>query len=189
MRRYLYIILAVVVVLVAGAVVYFIFFNQAQPVPGATGTPGALPAGGTQNGTVGTLPSGGIATSTPSASAKFGVVSGEPVFAYFVDTQNDVVIVEPDGTIARITDGQPTSLSSSKIDNLITAGFSRDGTRVLVNFGNSANPQTSIFDLAVKAWMPLAVGILSPVWSPNDHRIAYLKANTGGGETLATLDV
>lgn len=58
-----------------------------------------------------------------------------------------------------------------------------------MNFGDPGKPQTSIFDLTVKAWTPLPLGIISPVWSPSDYRIAYLKENADGSESLMMLDV
>jgi hypothetical protein len=190
-RRYL--IIGVVIIVILGLVAIWWFFLRGTTTPPApAGSTGILPqTGGAQTGTgtSGNLPSGGNPVAgIPNAATKFGVVSDEPVLAYFVDAGNNVIIVEPDGKIARVTNGQTTFLSSSQIANLMAASFSYDGAKALVSFGDRDNPQTSIFDLATKAWAPLTMGIISPVWSPSDYRIAYLASNTDGTKTLATLN-
>src|SRR6185437_11810914 len=77
----------------------------------------------------------------------FGPVSNDPVIAYFVDTQNNVYVVKTTGVISKITNGQSTDLSSLQIQGLLDAGFSFDGKKALVSFGDPAAPQTSVFDV------------------------------------------
>ncbi len=199
-RRILYIILVIVVVIIVVALLYWFFFqrNRGLGTAPSNGTAGSLPAVGTQGapGTSNGAASGssagniGIASAgeVASGTTRFGLISNEPTFAYFVDAKNNVTIVEPDGKIASILNGEPTFLNSIAINNIIAASFSFDGAEVVVNFGDPANPQTSLFDVAAKSWLPLTAGILSPAWSPADERIAYLKTNTDGSETLFTLD-
>jgi hypothetical protein len=43
--------------------------------------------------------------------------------------------------------------------------------------------------MTTKAWTPLPAGMISPAWSHNDYRIAYLKESAGGTATVTTLDV
>jgi hypothetical protein len=197
MKRSLLIIIAIIAVIVIVGVIYWFFLRNLLAAPGQEGSTGSLPqtgtgivGGGGNSGSGGALPSGGNpAGGIPTATTRFGVVSNEPIFAYFVDAQNNVIAVEPDGKIAYITNGQTTFLSSSQIENLLSADFSYDGTKILVNFGDPNSPQTSIFNLATKSWSPLAAGIISPIWSPSDYRIAYLTANAAGVKSLATFDV
>ncbi len=196
MRRTIIYIIVAIVILAVISTLAFLFFspkNTAVVTPGgSTGTlpnPGTLPGTnvGNANGS-GNLPSGGNNGIGTGTATKFGITSNEPVLNYFVDAQNNLTIVEPNGKIARITNGEAAFLSSAEIASVISAGFSYDGTKIFVNFGDPANPQTSIFDSATKAWTPLVVGIISPTWSPSDYRLAYLKANADGTESLATLD-
>ncbi len=192
-RRIIYIIIAVVVIVIAVVVAYWFFFSQ-QSAPAQSGSSGTLPEAGLQTSSPGAGgASGGIASyptggGTTSSAVSFGVISDEPVLDYFVDAQNNVTVVEPDGKIASVVNSQATFLSSTQIQGLIRAAFSFDGKKILVNFGDPSNPQTSVFDLATKAWTPLAVGIVSPAWSPTDYRIAYLKTDPGGTQTLTTVD-
>ena len=197
MKRSIIIIAVVIVVIFAGAAFWFFILRNQSAAPATAGTSaagGALPTAGTQTGAGGGTGAGGALPSSTVLSGsglttQFGIVSDEPVLDYFIDAQNNTTVVEPDGKIATIANGQATFLSSITIQGMLTAGFSHDGAKILVNFGDPANPQTSIFNLTTKAWTPLALGIISPVWSPSDNRIAYLKQNTDGGESLTTLDV
>lgn len=211
-RRIVYIIVAIIVIAALAFAAYWFFFrNQGAPVP-AGGTTGSLPsvgtqggssasetAGGSTGGTAGTAGTGNTVVgagnigvfspgNAPNTASPFGLISNEPTLAYFDDAQNNVTIVEPSGKIASILNGQPTFLNSTAIQDVISAGFSHDGTKVVVSFGDPTNPQTSIFTVATKSWTPLPGGIISPVWSPVDGRIAYLTENSGGGETLSSLD-
>jgi hypothetical protein len=185
MKRSLIITIAVVAIFV-GIMLLLLFSRNNSPVPagGTTGTlPGAVTKGGSNNG--GFSPSQGLPVA--NGPTKFGLISNEPVIAY-TNIGDKVLVVEPNGKIAEVTSGQVNFLSSSEIQSVLSAGFSFDGKRAFVNFGDPGSPQTSIFDVKAKAWAPLTAGIVSPVWSPADSRIAYLKNNTDGTVSLATLD-
>ena len=99
-----------------------------------------------------------------------------------------VTVVHADGTIASVLNGQETVLSSSSFTNFIAASFSYDGMKVVVSSGNSTSPQVSIFDVATRMWTSLAVGAISPVWSPNDYRLVYLRDNGNGTEALMSFN-
>jgi len=75
------------------------------------------------------------------------------------------------------------------VQNFIAGGFSYDGTKAVISFGDPQNPQTSVFDVATETWTPLPTGLVSPVWSPADYRLAYLATGANGTESLTTLDV
>ena len=185
------IIAAIVVLLVIASVgLYFVFFTPKAAVVGngsQTGQTGSLPSAGNQSADTGNQ----AVTSTASTTMaqNFGVISGEPVLDYFVTATNTVTAIEPSGKIIQVTTGQITVINTVLMQNILSASFSYNGTKILVSFGDPNNPQASIFDISAKAWTPLAVGLQSPVWSPSDYRIAYLAANTSAGtETLATID-
>ena len=198
MRRYSYIIIAIIIVIVIVVAVLLIRSRSASTVPSSSvGTNGFLPTVGTEGGGAGTAGAGstegGNASGTSGAPSqapvgKFGVVFGEPVLNYFVDTSNTVVAVEPDGKIAQISGGQSTYLSSAEIANVMSVEFSYDGKKILVGFGELTSPQWSVFNVAIKAWTPLTVNTLSAAWSPSNYQIAYFAAS-GGVRTLQTLDL
>jgi hypothetical protein len=100
-----------------------------------------------------------------------------------------VTVVHTDGTILSTTNGQTLSLSSSSINDLISAAFSYDGRKVAVVSGSISNPQTSIFDVQNRAWTQLSMGALSPAWSPIDYRMAYLRNGGNGTESLSMIDL
>ena len=193
MKRYIYIVAgAVGIVIIAIGVFWFI--SQQRSTPGVTGTTGSLPAVGNQNTGTGGNGNGGAgsgnssggtgvagSSGAPGTVKSFGVLSNDPAFDYFVDAQNNVILVQPNGTIEAVANGQVTSLSSTTIANVISASFSYDGKKVLVSSGDPANPQTSIFNIASSSWTPLPQGMQSPAWAPSDSRIAYLSTVSATG--------
>lgn len=196
------IVIVAIVILIAIAVGSLLYFGLLAP---KAGTPGGAAAGQT-----GTLPAAGNQTNSPAAGTSgansggssagsdatvnlqlaknFGVISNEPVLDYFVTASNTVFAVEPDGKVIQVVGGNTTVLSQLAIQDVVSASFAFDGSRLLVNFGDPTNPQTSVFNLGTKAWAPMPAGWRSPVWSPTDFRILYGIVNANGTETLATAD-
>ena len=198
-RRLLIVLSVIALLIVVGIGLYFLFFGAKTPASPATGTQtgstGSLPSAGNQNNAGNGITAGGTTTGVGASGANatlaknFGVISSEPTLDYFVDAANTVTAIEPDGKIIQVTGGQVSTLNSLLVQNIISAGFSYNGAKVLVNFGDPANPQTSIFDVAAKTWTPLAQGLLSPVWSPSDYRIAFAASNANGTEGFGTFDL
>lgn len=210
MKRYIYIIIGIVVVAVLAILVLLYIKDRPSATGGTTGsltTTGSLPSVGTQGSTTsgsGTGAGGGAFGTTGSGSSTtgasgttgsgqagtqhFGALSNDPVLAYFVSAQNNITAIEPTGAIVTIVGGQSTTINSSTINDIISASFSYDGKKILVNFGDPASPQSSIFDLTTKTWAPLPQGIQSPQWSQANYQIAYLSATSGGKVVLSTID-
>ena len=198
MKRTIYIVIGTIVVIVVVLAVWWLFTRSQLSQISSPGTTGTLPQTGTQSvggGTSGGQQSNnGIAASSSAAGGgvnqaivkSFGVLPVGPVFDYFVDAQNNIVVVGPDGTVSQVTNGHSSFLSSTPIENLISTGFSYDGKKILVNFGVQSSPQSSIFDIATKSWTPLPQGLISPKWSPSDYKIAYL--TNGSTTALSTID-
>ena len=193
-RILIYVLIAIIIVGIIGAVVYFLTRNNNQPAS-QTGQTGSLPSTNGGNGVLnqganGSLPLGNaVKNGNPSGvAARLNIVSNEPVLDYFIDSRGVATIIEPDGEIAAVVNNTADTINASEVENIISAGFSYDGTKILANFGAPSNPQTSVFDIKTKTWTPLPSGMVSPQWSPTDYRIVYLQNNSNGTETLATLD-
>lgn len=207
MRRVLIVLIIVIAAAALGFGAWWLLSQNQQTQTPPAGTTGSLPevgtqgtgtgAGGTGSGTSGAgstvigsfTPGSASGTTNGGAAAaikSFGVAYAGPTANYFVDARNNIIIVGPDGTITEVTAGASSTLSSTPIANFIGATFSYDGKKVLVSFGDPANPQSSIFDVATKSWTPLPTGIVSPQFAPSDYRIAYL--TNGTTTSLFTLD-
>jgi hypothetical protein len=204
MKRYLYIVIGIIV---AAAIVILVLFliknNAASPTITTSGTTsGALPVVGTQ-GSNGSGASSSVATlglsptaSTTGASANgqtavqnFGVLSQSPVLDYFIDPQNNITAIQPTGAVITIANGKTTTVNSSTIDGIISASFSYDGKKILVSFGDPSNSQMDVFDVAANTWITFPKGIFSPQWSPiNNYQIAYLVVPSAGKLALATIN-
>lgn len=125
---------------------------------------------------------------TDEAAPVVGLISRNPVADYFVDTKNTVTLIQPDGLVFQVENGNVMSLSSVRIEDLISTEFSFDGKKLLAVFGTRSSPQASIFDLERKAWQPLPAGAHNPVWSPVSHEVAYLTREASGRRTLNILN-
>ena len=190
MKRFL-IIVGVIIIVVGICFLLYLFTRQGAANPAPGGQTGTLPSAPNQNPGTNTSSTPGSSVNSPSASssATFGIVSNDPALEYYVDGQNNTTIIEPGGIVEIITNGQATVISSSSIQNIIGAGFSYDGKKLLVNFGDATKPQTNVFDVATKSWTSLPQGMQSPVWSFSNYQIAYL-VNTGNGmESVLELNV
>ncbi len=207
MKRYITIIAVVIIVAVLVVVGLYIWKQYGSSGASGTtssGTAGTLPNAGTQgtsgsstSGTTGTTGATGGNTGSSSSGSTglvagtFGPLSNDPVLNYFVEPNNTVLALEPNGVVAQISAGQTSYLSSSTASNVIRGSFSLDGKLALINFGAAGTaPQTSIFAVASSKWTALPQGMQSPVWSPvpGDERIAYLANAATGTETLATIN-
>jgi len=203
MKRYIYIIIGIIAA--AGIAILILFLiknNSASTALNAFTPSGSLPATGTQGGNasssagtpVETLGLSPVATGTPAVSGqvsvqKFGVLSDAPVLDYFIDAQNNITAIEPSGEVVTIANGQTTTVNSSTIDNIISASFSYDGKKIVMNYGDVTNPQTAVFTVASNVWVALPKGMQSPQWSPiNNYQIAYLAPTASGKLALSTID-
>jgi len=194
-----YLIIAVVIIGIIWTIVYFLTRTGNQPENQIGQTTGSLPStnGGAFNQNAsGSLPAGNptnnLGTSNNGVSSvttqNLTIASNEPALNYFADSHGGVTIIQPDGKIAAIANNNADIISSLEIKNIVSADFSYDGSKILVNFGDPNNLQTSVFDVKTKSWTAFPVGMGSPRWSPTDYRIAYLSKNSDGTETLTTID-
>jgi hypothetical protein len=214
MKRYIYIIIGIIIVAVI-AVLILLFIKNRSAATSTTGTlpngttTGSLPVTGTQGtgasnstttqsgaGTTGTTGVGGTGTSGSSTTGtngqtvvqNFGVLSNDPILDYFVSPQNTITAIEPTGSIVTIAGGQSTTINSSSINDIISAKFSYDGKEIVVSFGNPSAPQTSIFNITTQTWTALPQGLQSPVWAPTTDQIAYFSTTSNGELALSTIN-
>ncbi len=188
MKRLTYLLIIIAVIIVIVLVGYFlryragtsnvpqgtgslpsVSFNKQPPVPQTNEQPPA-PA------------------QTQIGEQKFGVLTQNQAVDYFIDEQNNAVVIQPDGKIVKIINGEVSALSSSPISELRSAEFSYDGKKILIVFGGK-NFEQSIFNVESKSWSPLPSGLESPTWSPVNYQVAYLKPLAGGAASLETLDI
>lgn len=207
MKRYIYIILGIIVVAIVAIALLFWWKNSQSPATtganGTTGTAGTLPVTGTQSnsssssgaaaqseggdvGTTGTT--GGTAGTSNSGSAtSFGVVDSDQVLNYFVDANNDIFAVNTDGSIHEVINGQSSELSASSTANIISASFSYDGKKILILSGSQSDPAAAVYTIASSTWTALPNGLVGAEWSPTNYQIAYL-APGKAGTTIGTIN-
>ncbi len=210
MKRYIYITIGIIVAAAIAILILFLIKNHSvSPSLGVSGgtTTGLLPITGTQetnsSGTTGgsnittlglsssttTGTTGGTAAGGQMTVQNFGVLSNDPVLDYFIDPQNNITAIEPGGEVIAISNGQSTTISSTTINDIISASFSYDGKKIFVSYGDPTNPQAGIFTVATNAWAALPQGMMSPQWSPiNNYQIAYLVTTNSGKLALAAID-
>lgn len=186
----------IIIAAIAAVIVAEYFLRQKPPADISSEQSGKLPVAGniSSNPPIGaqTAQQTTTANGEPSVSAsgrKFGVVAENPVLNFFVDGENNAILVQPDGQIVKVVGGAATVLSSSVITDLLKADFSYDGKKILVAFGDRFNQQFSIFDIAGKSWQPLSISTNSAVWSPNNYQIAYFITEKSGVKALTTFDI
>lgn len=190
MRRFIYLFIVIGAVILLFIVGYFFRYQGGAVVdlnpidPISPITPGGIVPGNNNQGNnqVNPIPSGGVQTPT------LGIVADKPVLNYFVDSQNNVVIVQPDGQIVEVSAAQATVISSQVVADLREAIFSHDGKMVLAIFGNALNPQVSLFDVAGRSWKPLDLKIQTAAWSPSNYQIVYA-SSTGDASLITTLNL
>ena len=203
MKRYIYIIIGIIIAAIIAIIVLFLFRGNSvlTGILPASVT-GLLPSTGTQggNGTGGGGDTAGFGSSTSTSNGtggiggqtnslqSFNVVAAGPIADYFVSAQNTITIIRPTGEVVSISGNQSSTLSSNAINNIIATGFSSDGKKLLVNFGDQNNPQTTIFDVASRVWTSLPQGLHSPRWSPAGYQVAYLNDHGTGASALSVID-
>jgi hypothetical protein len=189
MKQFLYIFIVVAALAVVALIGYLLYYRSAGSAPAETQT-GALPGAPTQSNQSAQTTRPAAGQQTPSGAAagqKFGVVAQNPVINFYVDSQNNAVLIQPDGQIIKVAAGNSSVLNSVAIPNLIGASFSFDGKKILASFGDPSSPQESLFDVENKTWQPLSQNLQSAAWSPNSYQIAYL-ANKNGVPVLTVFD-
>ncbi|MCR4328763.1 MAG: hypothetical protein NUV53_04645 [Patescibacteria group bacterium] len=117
-----------------------------------------------------------------------------PVFAFALAPDGDVIIIDPKGKVSILPASAGTAavaaitLSPTPITNLWKASFSADASKILVLFGNPHAPQSAIFNVATKTWQPFPISIMDGAWAPTGLSVAYI-TDKNGISSLSTLDI
>lgn len=185
MKRFLYLFTTIAVVVLVILVGYYLRYRAGSP-EATTGVARSLPStpnqvNKPQNSALPATPArpqqGNLLPS--SVSGKFGLVAQNQAVNFFVDGDNNAIIVQPDGQVVKVVKGEAATLSSAAVTDLISAEFSYDGKKILAIFGDPSAPQGSLFDVATKSWQPLQAGLQSATWSGTNYQIVYLKEGVG----------
>jgi hypothetical protein len=203
MKRYIYIIIGIIVVALIAIGLLFLF-RGSSALSGflPTSITDLLPSVGTQgsnsSGTVG----GGSGFGTPTVGVSgssagqnglaqnFNTAVSVPVLNYFVDAQGNITAIEPSGEVIAVSGSQSSTISSSSINDIVSTNFSHDGKKLLVTFGDPTNPSAAVLDITAKTWTALPQGLQSPQWSPADsYQIALLDESGIGTTALDVIDV
>jgi hypothetical protein len=177
MRKILIIIIGIVGILIIGGLIYYFAFRSTPTAPQpATGpltlAPGATPA-----------------TSTEGLISPLKLLSSEPVFDYWVaSSTQEIFYVTAGGKIAKVGSPANTYLSEQSVENLNFILPSPDNQKIIFAFGDSRQPQFSIFDLTSNFWTPLPLEIKSLAFSPEGKRLAAL-ISQNNQTNLAIIDL
>jgi len=169
MKKYI-LVLILVVIVVAGALVWWFFMRG----DGVENNPN-------QNTPTSTAPN-------VNPEEKSSVINQEPTAAYFPDESGEIIVINQNGKINKISENGVEIISEEEVKDLVGATFSYDGKKILASLGDKNNPTTSVFDLKQKSWRPLKDVSWPASWSPADYRLAYF-TNTKTGQSLQTIDL
>jgi len=122
-------------------------------------------------------------------ASQLKILSNEPIFDYWVaSSTQEALYITSEGKIAKVGSPQNTYLSEQTIENLNFVLPSSDSQRIIAAFGDSHQPQFSIFDLITNSWSPLPLEIKSIAWAPEGKRAAAV-ISQNGQNNLVILDL
>lgn len=208
-KKILTIIGVVLAIFAVGFGVYFAW-QKAKEIAAPSGGGGGVPSEyfgglkGVQN--ISGIPS--VAPAKEEKKEKLQLASDQPVFDYWTtgdilnksaatttavaatstalsDLSNQIFYFNGSGQIFKaVVNKEDEMISDRAIENLQSIKANKDGTMIIVKYGNLANPTFEIFDLGKKVWTILN-NITAAAFSPDGNKIAYLE-NVGGGNSAAS---
>ncbi|MGC9046737.1 MAG: hypothetical protein ACP5IC_01285 [Minisyncoccia bacterium] len=167
------IILIILMIAVAGFVIYFIwnlFTAPSEQQPSTT----------QQNAT-------STATTTKIISATR--ISKNPAAA-LITTSNYVFYIDFDGNAHKITtDNKDSTITAEGIQSLNSITISPDKQKILVSFGNPQSPQWAVFDANDQVWQPLPQNIIYSTWSNQNNLLICLIKRSDYSYDLSYLNI
>ncbi len=171
------IILGIILALAAIAFGVYFAWKNAQTIltPPTDSTP-------SQNPGAITIPATPITSTTaPTAALKLTMLSDQPVFDYWIFSQeNSVFYITQDGKFFKLKDNaEDEAITSEVILNIQAVKSTFDGKRVLIQYGDLNSPKFKIFNSETKVFEMLPGNIVAANFSPDAKQIAYLEKSSG----------
>lgn len=178
--------LIIILVILAVAGVVYAGYTLSSKKSGVNG----IPSGGLPEPTPITLGEEPSGEQNPNGSVAGPVPVGNELFSFFsVASDTSVIATGLDGKIFQVAaSGSATPLSASALEDFVSAAFSYDSQKIVLAFGSADNRQFSVFDVKTRSWTPLPLGVVSAVWKPQSHTLAYA-AEKNGLKTIFSLDM
>ena len=197
------ILIVVIIIIVFGAVFYFLWQKFTEIPDGQlTNDNGQLT---TDNGT--TLPIGETGDQQPTTNDQqqttdnnqqlttnnqqptIKKISDNPVFDFvIVPETKEIFYLTPDGKVFSAKTEKDLEISTQTINALNFIESSADNQKILAAFGDPRAPQWGIFDLVDKVWRPLPNDILNATWGKDNAQIiAVMQKNNN--DSLISLDI
>lgn len=163
MKKYLKILLIIIILAAIGAGIYYFFrTNQtAQKIltnvfPETAKTGEELRTGATEGGRLATL-------------------ADEEIFDYWVNAKTgSVYYLNPTGQAFKLSNLGGELINSQTLPRLNKVSASNDGTYALAKFSYPNFPTFSIFSTVTNSWQPLPAGTIAAAWSPENPEIAFV---------------
>ncbi|GEM_PF-987591 len=189
------IIITLLIVIVLGVIVYFIWGGitgpEALPTESSSSTP---PGDGSSLPPVGTSTGGdsqGNTITFPAESDPLFRVSDQPVSGYWIDPQTDgIFYLDAGGRVLLVNKnegGDDTEIIKQGVGVLNTLEVGPNSQKVLAAFGDPRSPQWGIFDDVDQTWRPLPSTILNATWG-SDNGTLYGVVQNGSVPALALID-
>ncbi|MDP3948633.1 MAG: hypothetical protein Q8Q17_01640 [bacterium] len=194
MRKFLIILIFVIIVVALGVGGYYLRSRQESATPPAQTENSLPPAQTGENQTTTTqLPQTQQTTATQNQTGVVGVsklnlVSQSQALDYSVDKGSNAFVLQPDGQVIKMSGGKAESLSNGPLASVAYASFSSDGKRIAAYTSDSlSGNKIRIFDTENKVWSLFPNAAQNFSWAPDSHKIAYL-SRAGGVNTIYTAD-
>ena len=166
------ILIVILILVVAGLIIYFIFSGgeEVESVPG-------------------TEPEGGPAATETRAESALKKISDNPVFDFWInESTKEIFYLTPGGEVFGAKDGSDLEISGQAMDALNFIEVGPGGRKVLTAFGDPQTPKWGIFDVVDGVWRPLPADITNAAWGESDERLIVI-VESGNDSNLAEADI
>ncbi|MEK7635901.1 MAG: hypothetical protein AAB405_02305 [Patescibacteria group bacterium] len=132
---------------------------------------------------------------------KLKIISVQSAFDYWTAVSGDVFYINQEGKIfkaksgselgstTRVNEKEDELISNREINNLTSIKSNKDGTMVMVKYGDLSFPKLEIFDVNKKVWQLIGDNISVADFSPDSLKIIYVEKKGNGTSDLITKDL
>jgi hypothetical protein len=164
MKKYLKILLILLVVAAIGAGIYFYFFtDRRQDLQELIGS--VFPT----SERTGELPTPGQEV----VELKLQLSATTPIFDYWINSDGIIYYLNEFGQVIKRNGETEELLNSQTISGLNKILPSSDGSAIIAKFNYPSSPIFSIFNTDTTNWQPLPAGTIAAAWSPDSNIIIY----------------